>query len=114
MRPTLARYAVLLLLASVSGAHAAALIGDAKAVLPAAESQGESGKITLKLGSSLFQDDVVRTASDGKVGLEFLDNTTLEIGSIPTGLRPKSQWAWRRGFSGSSQGESRKQTRTLW
>jgi hypothetical protein len=81
MRPTLARYAVLLLLASVSGAHAAALIGEAKAVLPAAESQGESGKITLKLGSSLFQDDVVRTASDGKVGLEFLDNTTLEISS---------------------------------
>src|SRR5215217_6106139 len=85
MRRRLCARAALFVFALVSGANAAAPpIGEAKAVLPSAVSEGENGKITLTLGSTLFPNDVVQTAAQGKAGLEFLDKTTLEIGPNST------------------------------
>src|SRR5215217_3672853 len=59
---------------------AAPPIGETKAIVPAVRSVGENGNVTLSLGSSVYPNDLVRTEVDGKAGLVFLDNTTLEVG----------------------------------
>jgi hypothetical protein len=73
--------ALALLVASTTAAAAATLpVGEAKDVVPAASSTGESGNVTLAIGSTLFQNDLVKTGALGRAGLQFLDNTELEVG----------------------------------
>ena len=70
----------LLVASAVAAAAATPPIGEAKKVVPSVSSEGESGKVTLSVGGSLFQDDLVRTGNLGRAGLQFLDQTELEVG----------------------------------
>src|SRR5829696_5172536 len=71
---------LVLLIASATVAAAATPIGEAKRVVPAVTSTGDSGNLTLSIGSNVFQDDLVKTGAAGRAGLQFLDQTELEVG----------------------------------
>jgi len=70
----------LLIVSSPAAIAASPSIGEAKKIVPAALSEGQNGQITLAAGSSLFQNDVVKTGNLGRAGLQFLDLTELEVG----------------------------------
>src|SRR5215207_5731145 len=72
-------FASVLLLGGAVHAQGAA-IGEAKKVVPAAFSEGETGNRTLAIGASLFPNDLVKTGGTGQTGIEFLDRTFLEVG----------------------------------
>jgi hypothetical protein len=55
-------------------------IGEARFVVPSAENESRGQSQVLKVGSNVFANDVVRTGSDGKAGLEFVDLTRFEVG----------------------------------
>lgn len=76
---TLLPLAVVALAVNTAGA-APVPIGQAKDVVPAASSMGAGGNATLAPGATVFQDDLVRTGAAGKAGLQFLDETQLEVG----------------------------------
>src|SRR5215217_4342982 len=69
---------LVLLIATAAGA--ATPIGEAKRIVPAVTSTGDSGNLTLSIGSNVFQDDLVKTGVVGRAGLQFLDQTELEVG----------------------------------
>jgi hypothetical protein len=70
-----------LLIASVNSALAVTSpIGEAMNVVPAVTSTGENGNVTLSAGATVFQDDLVKTGALGRAGLQFLDETKLEVG----------------------------------
>jgi hypothetical protein len=71
---------VLLTTATSSALAAMSPIGEAKKVVPSASNIGESGNLTLSVGSTVFQDDLVNTGPLGRAGLQFLDATQLEVG----------------------------------
>src|SRR5829696_4677147 len=71
---------VLLVVSATTAAAATSQVGEAKQVVPAATSTGDNGNVSLSVGSTLFQDDLVKTGAAGRAGLQFLDQTELEVG----------------------------------
>jgi hypothetical protein len=59
-------------------------IGEARFVVPSAENESGGQSQLMKVGSNVFANDVVRTGSEGKAGLEFVDLTRFEVGPNST------------------------------
>ena len=42
--------------------------------------RADGAEVTASKGTAIFQDDVIETAADGKLGIIFTDNTTFSLG----------------------------------
>lgn len=71
--------AVILVSVVVSSADAAG-IGQVKNVKGSARMERNSQQVPLRAGDALQQADVIRTGSDGSVGITFVDNSMLSVG----------------------------------
>ena len=69
--------AVLFALASTASNAQSATIGQATGVKPQAEGSAAG---TLRVGSSVSENETLRTGSTGQTNVQFIDNSTLNVG----------------------------------
>lgn len=81
MRPVISTAVLLVAIACASGAARAERIGKATSAVPTATFSDGGDAQDIEIGTTFEQNDRIKTGRDGAAEIEFLDGTSLTIGS---------------------------------